>query len=129
MENEVTNISEKRGTVLATAPEHADEKYVVLKRADLESLLMELGLQSVNDPDVPADWAEDALESYVLQDAVVIRTKDVFAGPALHSYAHNIALVAHLSSRPELQPIADYFSDRAREADIQAYEDTAKLPD
>jgi hypothetical protein len=94
---------------------------------------LELGLQSIGNPNHPLDWATDAIESYALNDAVVIRTGDVFAGPALHSYAHTIALVASQTNdgktRHQLQRIADYFSDRAREADVQQYEDTAKLPD
>ena len=40
------------------------------------------------------------MESYALNDAVVIRTGDLFAGPALHAYAHTIALVASQTCRP-----------------------------
>ena len=60
-------------------------------------LLLELGHQSLDDPNHPLDWATETIESYALSDAVVIRTGDVFAGPALHSYAHTIASVAKLT--------------------------------
>lgn len=130
MEQESMNV---RGITLATIDPIRDDKYVVLKRSELEQMLLELGLQAIDDPNHPLDWAKDALESYALNDAVVVRTGDVFAGPALHSYAHTIAIVANMAPearvRHQLQRIADYFSDRAREADVQAYEETAKLPD
>ena len=125
--------SNVRGITLATADPLKDDKFLVIKRTELEQLVLELGLQSLDDPNHPLDWALEAVESYALNDAVVIRTGDVFAGPALHAYAHTIALVASQNSdarvRHQLQRIADYFSDRAREADIAAYEDTARLPD
>ena len=130
MEQKQSNV---RGITLATADPLKDDKFLVVKRSEVEQLLLELGLQSIEDANHPVDWATDTLESYALNDAVVIRTGDVFAGPALHSYAHTIATVAKLTSDVEvqyqLQRIADYFADRAREADIAAYEDTAKLPD
>jgi hypothetical protein len=129
----MTEQSNVRGIHLAEIEPLKDDKYVVLKRSELEQLVLELGLQSLDDPHHPLDWAMDAVEAYALNDAVVIRTGDVFAGPALHSYAHTIATVASLSSesrvRHQLQRIADYFADRAREADVQAYEETARLPD
>jgi hypothetical protein len=97
-------------------------------------MLLELGHRSLSgDENELSPWSRETLESYALNDAVVIRTGDLFAGPALHSYAHNIALVASQTdtwkTKVQLQAIADYFADRAREADVQQYEDTAKLPD
>ena len=129
----MTEQSNVRGIILADVEPLKDDKFLVLKRSELEQLLLELGHQSIDDPNHPLEWATDTIESYALNDAVVIRTGDVFSGPALHSYAHTIAMVAKLTSDDktwhQLQRIADYFSDRAREADIAAYEDTAKLPD
>ena len=129
-------MEQKQSNIRSITVDHdpqRDTKYVVLKRSELEVLLLELGCQSIGDEHAASEWARDCLESYALTDAVVIRTKDAFAGPALHSYAHNIALVASLTDNPmtkhQLQQIADYFADRAREADVQAYEDTTKLPD
>jgi hypothetical protein len=130
MEQQLSNVS---GIHLMDVEPLKDDKYIVLKRSEVEQMVLELGLQSIDDPNHPLEWALDALESYALNDAVVIRTGDTFAGPALHSYAHTIALVANMSPdarvRHQLQRIADYFADRAREADVQAYEETAKLPD
>ena len=130
MPEEQSNV---RGIHLMDIEPLKDDKFLVLKRSEVQQLLLELGLQSIGDPNHPLDWATDAIESYALNDAVVIRTGDVFAGPALHSYAHTIALVASQTNdgktRHQLQRIADYFADRAREADVQQYEDTAKLPD
>lgn len=97
-----------------------NDKYVVFKREDFERLM---------DEDRPHMYAA-ALE---VEDAVVIRRQDLFAGPALHSYAHSIALAARIvqtgnASRDEekrLQQIADYFHEQALLADAEGY----KLPD
>lgn len=83
-----------------------DEKFVVLSRETWEHL--------------------DQPEELVIQDAVVIRTQDVFAGPALHMYALSIACALKLgahsndaAARQRLQRIGDYFHQRAEEADAQ----------
>lgn len=67
-----------------------------------------------------------------IEDAVVIRRQDVFAGPALHAYGHSIALVAKLlqangngHEAVPLQRIADYFHEQALLADAEGY----KVPD
>lgn len=59
-----------------------------------------------------------------IKDAVVIRTQDTFAGPALHSYAATITnvidafkSVGYMAMVDKLQPVADYFHQRAVEAD------------
>jgi len=130
MEQKISNI---RSIVLADVDPLKDDKFLVLKRSELEQMLLELGLSAVHDEMHPADWAVDTIEAYALNDAVVIRTQDTFSGPALHAYASTIALVADVTSNPalteRLQHVADYFADRAREADIHTYEKTAKLPD
>lgn len=81
-------------------------------------------------------------DGQVVGDAVVIRTQDVFAGPALWTYAHSIAQVAKLTREVaeetegearhtllgrarQLQETADYFADRAEEAS----DHDGKLPD
>lgn len=112
-----------RVDVITPNDEPKDEKYLVLKRSELEELLVNLMGGD------PPQWARDEVNSYVLEDAVVIRTHDVFSAPALHAYAHTIALVAKHGDRPELRSVSDYFHDRAREADIRYYEDESKLPD
>ena len=103
-----------------------DEKYVVLKRSELQQLLDEL-----YGGEAPA-WAINDVEAYGLNDATVIRTRDVFAGPALHSYAYTIRLVADATSdeprKDQLAAVADYFADRAREADEIHYSGQSKYP-
>lgn len=89
-----------------------DDKYVVFKK-DVWEGTMECDL-----PDLQP-----------LDDAVVIRTQDLFAGPALWVYAHVLGLAAKTQSDPEvgkrLGEIADYFSLRATEAG----ERLGKVPD
>jgi hypothetical protein len=125
--------SNVHGIKLAEIDSLKDDKYVVIKRTELDQFLLELGCTAVHDHMEPAHWAYDVVSSFLVPDAVVIRTQDVFAGPALNSYAHSIALVAKLTDNwgtaVRLRKAADYFADRAREADVQAYEETAKLPD
>ena len=71
------------------------------------------------------------LTGAVIPDAVVIRKQDLFAGPALHSYAHAIAAVAQalmpydLARAKALQGIADYFAECALDSDSMV----TKLPD
>lgn len=95
-----------------------DEKYVVFKREEFVA------------------WWRDVVEARTdlpaaLEDATVIRGQDLFAGPALHAYAASIAIAVKLlnGTNPEeasrLLGIADYFSERAAEAD----EISHKLPD
>lgn len=92
-----------------------DEKYIVFSRAEFAGWLTCLqNGDDIADIDHPA----------VLDDAVVIRTQDVFAGPALHAYASNIWNVAQayracgLQHLPDqLLSVADYFHERAVEAD------------
>lgn len=89
-----------------------DEKYIVFKRNEFTACRITEYLP------VP------------VADAVVIRCQDSFAGPALHSYAAGIALAIHVinaagQDTTELRKIADYFHERAAEADATHF----KLPD
>lgn len=90
-----------------------DKKYVTFKRADFIRVMGE-------DADVAA---------YELPDAVVIRRQDLFAAPALATYASCIAMSAKLSTnevrKQLLLDIADYFE---RQAQIAADEGW-KFPD
>lgn len=92
-----------------------DQKFIVFKRSELL-------------PQVPS---LAHLEAMAVYDAVVIRTQDEFAGPALHTYAATIAVAAKLLKEKDaetsrrLQNIADYFHFRSLEAD----DGTHKLPD
>lgn len=85
-----------------------DDKYIVFKREEFFRAVLEDTLP---------------LEQFALKDAVVIRRRDHFAGPALHTYAACIAMVATV--KPELQRIADYFHEQALEADAT----DGKFPD
>lgn len=66
-----------------------------------------------------------------IEDAVVIRLQDVFAAPALWTYAHCIALAGSLLKAGDdphgdgLLKIADYFSEMA----TLAAESKSKIPD
>jgi hypothetical protein len=88
-----------------------DEKYIVFKRSEWEAHKSQTGCMP---------------ETMAVTDAVVIRTQDVFAGPALHTYANMIQIALALASpRPttdlrDLRRIADYFHTRAVEADERA---------
>ena len=88
-------------------------------------------------PDQPnAEHPLTELQRHRLDDAVVIRTGDVFAAPALDAYAANIATAitvirsvpfnSDLDKAAEgLQKIADYF----HEAALEARDRVSKLPD
>lgn len=91
-----------------------DEKYVVFKADEFSDWY-----QTV-------DGAGDTVPMR-LDDAVVIRTKDIFAGPVLHTYAGAVQTAIEVirgtdthSSRDwisHLEQVRDYFHDRANEAD------------
>lgn len=97
-------------------------KYITFKRADYDAIIIKDG------PKMSAELKHVLLQSEV-NDAVVIRRQDVFAGPALHTYAHSIALAASQfadgEQRKKLQDIADYFHEQA----VLADEMRGKLPD
>lgn len=84
-----------------------DEKYVVFKRDDYER----------------SEAQQTHLNFLQLDDAVVIRTKDPSAGPALHTYAaitgHSARLMWDIDPdvAGKLLVRADYFHQRAMEAD------------
>lgn len=108
-------------------PMNDDEKYVVFKRSEFENLL-----------DVHDAWG---MEMMRLEDAVVIRRRDLFAAPALDTYANSITIAIDVmcghdmpldeaieasATIGRLQEIADYFHDQARKSwETQS----RKLPD
>lgn len=94
-----------------------DNKFIVFKRTEFLETFPNWELSDLPQP---------------LKDAVVIRTQDTFAGPALHGYAAAIAIAEQILREHDLpvqaarlSKIADYFSERATEAD----EGPRKLPD
>ena len=95
-------------------------KYVVFKVDDFERIALDKGTAARN------EFMRSALH-----DAVVIRRQDMFAPPALHSYANSIAIVARLmiyndpAKSKELQSIADYFHEQATLAEAESH----KIPD
>lgn len=117
-------------TIIATDAVVTDDKFIVFKRDQMENWLGWLKDMMTNGPsslDEPYLQMPDELT-----DAVVIRTQEVFAGPALHSYAADVAVAIHMIRHAApwldvtgLQSIADYFSSRAVEAD----EGPRKIPD
>lgn len=89
-----------------------DNKYITFTRAEFMDWIASIPL----DVRGPLGCEVD--------DAVVIRTQDTFSGPTLHAYALTIThvidafkSVGYLSKATELQPVADYFHQRALEAD------------
>lgn len=104
-----------------------ESKYIVFKREDFFNVLG----RSTNGELKPLELfkIEDINE---LDDAVVIRTQDVFAAPALDTYSNSISVALTVMSytqgnpNPELSKIADYFHERA----VEAWErQDKKLPD
>jgi hypothetical protein len=70
-------------TIIATDALVRDDKYIVFKRDEFNDWA--LGLITV------------APRPASLDDAVVIRTQDVFAGPALHTYAAGINIAIRIA--------------------------------
>lgn len=102
-----------------------DQKYIVFKRADFMRFILRLYALETSNEQVKA------AEAMAIYDAVVIRTQDAFASPALHAYAYGIQLAARLIKEHDqvashkFSNIADYFHFRALEADSGSQ----KLPD
>jgi len=104
-----------------------NEKYVVFKADDWAYFMEQEGsMLSIAEPPQPLD------------DAVVIRTQDMFAAAGLSAYAHNIRLAMELwrgdgqyapSSILDLRDTADYFMDCSREAEDRLARGDCKLPD
>lgn len=113
--------SKREHTPMASKEAHnPDEKYIVFKRSEFDLVFRR------------SDRNE--LEAIALPDAVVIRTQDIFAGPALHVYASSMAITVATRTNwsladENLQSIADYFYERANEADEARANGAAKLPD
>jgi hypothetical protein len=94
-----------------------DEKYIVFKRSEWDTWNGRTGPR-------PSP----------LLDAVVIRTGDAFATGGLWAYAHNIRTVMELKmleweERARCENVAQYFADRAMEAQAILETGKAKIPD
>lgn len=74
------------------------------------------------------------LQNKRIDDAVVIRLQDMFAGPALHTYASSISIALELlpadhPDREGMEEVAAYFYEMAAEADQLKSSSRVKLPD
>lgn len=128
-----------------------DQKYIVFTREAFYQLMGQLALPNPDtfgwdgetDCAAIANKVQHFAEQNCLTDAVVIRTQDVFAGPALHAYYSAISLVIkgmvetygtpNESSNAAtilkgLRSAADYLHERAVEADEHAQAGDAKFP-
>lgn len=95
-----------------------DRKYLVVKREDFDELLR----TTLKADDRVGHHRLTCVEDMALDDAVVIRTRDRFAAPALHAYTEAIRNTVDLldiyglPAPPGLRDVADYFHERAMEA-------------
>ena len=128
-----------------------EAKYIVFKRNEFFELMGKLALppytgqtSSGRVERAGAHWdcapiCEDiqkAVDAVELNDAVVIRRRDVFAAPALEAYANAIqcviealyctAMAGNVDGLEELRNIADYFHTQAEKSYNEA---NRKLPD
>lgn len=119
-----------------------DSKYVVFKREEFFQLMGELamppwehanGEMCGSDADCApiAAKIQSRVAEVSLDDAVVIRRQDLFAPPALASYANGIAVAIEVMPhdspvRQQLQDVADYFHEQAEKSWNTDYR---KIPD
>lgn len=91
----------------------SNQKYITFKREEFFGLFGDI---------------TETISDIVLADAVVIRRQDLFASPALATYASCIGMVAVLSEpeiKRQLLAVSDYFEQQAKLAAEEGY----KLPD
>lgn len=111
-----------------------DRKYITFKREEFYQMMGELALPPGSGAPGDTDCAllaekivNRALETELL-DAVVIRRQDLFASPALATYAACISMVSTVTDDKERQKsllqVADYFQ---RQSELAA-EEGWKLP-
>lgn len=98
-----------------------DNKYITFKQEDFDRMMA--------DANVGPAGAKLLGQTYAVPDATVIRGKDLLAGPALHCYAAMAALIARVSGSSDDAARADYFHERAVEADELFVEGIARIPD
>lgn len=90
-----------------------NEKYVVFKKEEWDK------------------FEADALAPEPINDAVVIRTQDVFAAAGLSAYCMNMQFYLAMNplASPELQKAIDYFRRVADEAEDRLSMGQCKIPD
>lgn len=112
-----------------------DEKYIVIKRSDWDNILIREANPSL---DGNVGRILNDVASAQVPDAVVIRRQDIFAPPALDSYANGITLALEVLSEADggadiydaeipkrLREIADYFHEQAQ----ASWNTVRKVPD
>jgi hypothetical protein len=97
--------------------EPQDDKFIVFRRKEFEEF------ESYYDRS-PIDMGFHPVE-----DATVIRCRDIFAGPVLHTYANIVAMMAGFTENGPLMAVADYFAGRAELADQINAAGEARVPD
>lgn len=118
-------------------PDYKDEKYVVFKREDFDSLVNEISFLCSCGRG-RTETIENVIAKSLIDDAVVIRRQDVFAPPAFDAYANSIMVtiealkergITHEGNNPSmvdrLGAIADYFHAQAD----MAWDTHRKIPD
>lgn len=112
-----------------------DEKYIVFKRDEWQNFLEWLGEKDLTAKQA-IGYLADFRHSKPLEDAVVIRTQDVFAAGGLSAYSH--AIRAYLGGAQIYLPdemmqrlleVADYFASVAQEAEDRLIRGECKVPD
>ena len=97
-----------------------DSKYIVFKFEEFDEWMREV---------VRTHGVHPNVLPQALEDAVVIRTQDHFAAPALDSYANSIRICTSImldrERAKELDNIADYFHERA----VESWRQYRKMPD
>ena len=114
---------------IVNEPPNTDDKYITFKR---EAFMEWMGFLSTQDPrtyEIPV-LLKDA-NDLAIADAVVIRRQDLFASPALATYAATIGMVSVALKQSgarhteDLLKVADYFQ---RQSELAADEGW-KYPD
>lgn len=99
-----------------------NDKYIVLRRDDIRLTHVEHEV---------VEFSGEFNSEQIIQDAVVIRTRDVFAGAGLMAYAGAVETAIELMNfsglvsiggvnKVQLRALADFFHDKAHEAQESA---------
>lgn len=123
--------------------ETLDKKYIVFKREDWKEFWNHWqGEMRKASAGMVMDLGVTKLDDSAIDDAVVIRTQDVFSGPALACYANGICVAVDILKKTnvpfglvrehhdiviaELLEIADYFH---QQSEVAFHRTDQKLPD
>ncbi|MGH9907072.1 MAG: hypothetical protein ACRD8U_15995 [Pyrinomonadaceae bacterium] len=112
-----------------------DEKYIVFKREDWQEWWGQWQGEMSKAPASMVTNSLDDLEELSLDDGVVIRTQDVFSGPALATYANSIQVAIDILRMSD--PVDEYYLQRLRDtadychqqSEIAFHRPDQKIPD